>query len=59
MDELKQRTNKIYTAWDLNCPGIVRIKNRQKLEAKFKRMIRRKLKQELKDEGKNAGMECV
>ena len=53
MDELKQRTNKIYTAWDLNCPRIVHIKNRQKLEAKFKRMVRRKLKQELKEEGKN------
>jgi hypothetical protein len=46
-NELKKRTNKDYTVWDLNCPQIVHIKNRQKLEAKFKRKARRKMKQEL------------
>lgn len=48
MNELKKRTNKNYTAWDLNCPQIVHIYNRQKLEAKFKRTARRQMKQELK-----------
>ena len=47
-NELKKRTNKDYTAWDLNCPQIVHIKNRQKLEKKFKRKARRKMRQELK-----------
>lgn len=48
MDELKKETVKDYTAWDLNCPRYVNIKNRQKLEAKFKRKARRKLKRNLK-----------
>lgn len=49
-NELKRRTNKDYTAWDLNVPQYVHIKNRQKLEAIFKRKARRKMKQELKGE---------
>ena len=47
MNELKKRTHKNYTAWDLNCGRMILVKNRQKLEAKFKRAARRKLKQEL------------
>lgn len=47
MDELKKETVKDYTAWDLNCNGIVRVKGRQKLEAIFKRKARRKAKQRL------------
>ena len=49
-DELKKRTNHDYTAWDLNVPQLVFIKNRQKLEAIFKRKARRKMKQELNKE---------
>ena len=49
-NEMKKRTNKDYTAWDLNVPQYVHIKNRQKLEAIFKRKARRKMKQELKGE---------
>lgn len=49
-DELKKRTNRDYTAWDLNVPHLVFIKQRQKLEALFKRKARRKMKQELKEE---------
>ena len=49
-NELKQMTHKDYTAWDLNVPQIVIVKNRQKLEAVFKRKARRKLKQELRKE---------
>ncbi len=48
MNELKLRTHKNYTAWDLNCPRIVHIKNRQKMEAMFKRAARRQMKRELK-----------
>jgi len=48
-DELKKRTHRDYTAWDLNVPQIVIVKNRQKLEAMFKRKARRKMKQELKE----------
>lgn len=48
MDDLKKETVKDYTAWDLNCPQIVQIKNRQKWEARFKRKARRKNKQKLK-----------
>lgn len=48
MDNLKKATTKDYTAWDLNCPRFVRVKNRQKLEAIFKRKARRKAKQKLK-----------
>lgn len=48
MDDLKKETVKDYTAWDLNCPRFVRIKNRQKWEARFKRKARRKNKQKLK-----------
>lgn len=47
MDDLKKATSKDYTAWDLNCPRFVRVKNRQKLEAIFKRKARRKLKKAL------------
>lgn len=50
-DELKKRTNKDYTAWDLNCPHVVRVKNRQKLEAIFKRKARRKMKREVVEDG--------
>lgn len=48
MNELKKRTYKNYTAWDLNCPQIVYVRNRQKMEAKFKRAARHKMKIELK-----------
>lgn len=47
MNELKRRTHRDYTAWDLNVPQIVVVKDRQKLEAMFKRKARRKMKQEL------------
>lgn len=47
MDDLKKATCKDYTAWDLNCPQFVQVKNRQKLEAIFKRKARRKLKKAL------------
>ena len=47
-NELRQATHKDYTAWDLNCPRYVTIKNRQKLEAMFKRKARRKMKKDLK-----------
>lgn len=50
MNELKLHTHKNYTAWDLNCPRIVHIKNRQKMEAMFKRAARRQMKRELKGE---------
>lgn len=49
-DELKKRTHKDYTAWDLNVPRYVFIKNRQRLEALFKRKARRKMKQEVRHE---------
>lgn len=41
MDAFKKATCKDYTAWDLNCPSIVHVKNRQKMEAMFKRKARR------------------
>lgn len=50
MDDLKKTTVKDYTAWDLNCPHFVQVKDRQKLEAIFKRKARRKAKQRLKKE---------
>jgi hypothetical protein len=50
MDTLKKATTKDYTAWDLNCPRFVHVKNRQKLEAIFKRKARRKIKQSLRRE---------
>jgi len=49
-DELKKRTNRDYTAWDLNVPHLVFIKRRQKLEALFKRKARREMKRKLKRE---------
>lgn len=48
MDDLKKSTVKDYTAWDLNCSRFIFIKDRQKLEAIFKRKARRKNKQKLK-----------
>lgn len=45
MDYMKKATCQDYTTWDLNCPRIIHIKNRQKMEAKFKRKARRKEKQ--------------
>ena len=48
MDYLKRLTCKDYTSWDLNCPRIVHIKNRQKIEAMFKRKARRKENEKLK-----------
>lgn len=47
MDDFKKATSKDYTTWDLNCPQVVRVKNRQRLEAIFKRKARRKLKKAL------------
>lgn len=44
MDYLKRATCKNYTAWDLNCPRIVKPDNN--LRRKFKRAARRKSKQE-------------
>lgn len=46
MDKMKRETVKDYTAQDLNAK-CVRIRNRQKLEAKIKRSARRKIKKEL------------
>ena len=46
MDYLKQATCKNYTAWDLNCPRIVKPDNN--LRRKFKQTARRKMKQEVK-----------
>ena len=48
MNELKAKTNRNYTAWDLNCPQYVHIKNRQKLEKLFKRAAKSKMRQEVK-----------
>ena len=53
MDNLKKETVKDYTAWDLNYPRYVRVKNRQRLEAIFKRKARRKEKQRLRKEHHN------
>ena len=56
MDDLKRDTSKDYTAWDLNCPRLVHIHNRQKWEKKLKRKARRKNRQNLKkmlDNGEN------
>lgn len=47
-DEMRRSTHKDYTAWDLNCHRFVTVKNRQKLEAMFKRKARRKMKKNLK-----------
>lgn len=44
MDTMKRDTVVDYTAWDLNCPQYIHIKNRQIWEAKFKRKARRKNK---------------
>lgn len=49
MDDLKKETIKDYTAWDLNCKFVC-MKNRQKLEAIFKRKARRKIKELLRRE---------
>lgn len=49
MDNLKKETVKDYTAWDLNCKFVC-MKNRQKLEAIFKRKARRKIKELLRRE---------
>ena len=49
MDYLKKLTCKDYTSWDLNCPRIVHIRNRQKIETMFKRKARRKENEKLKD----------
>lgn len=48
IDELKKETVKDYTAWDLNCPRFIKVKNRQKFEKIFKRKARRKMKREVK-----------
>lgn len=48
MNELKKRTNKNYTAWDLNCPQVVIVRNRQTLEKKFKRAAKHQMRIELK-----------
>lgn len=50
MDDFKKATVKDYTAWDLNCPHWVLVKNRQKLEKILKRKARRKIKKELDKE---------
>lgn len=51
MDKFKENTIKNYTAWDINCPFICRMrKTRNKLITNFKRIARRKLKEELRKE---------
>ena len=50
MDKMKRETVKGYTSQDLNAK-CVRIRNRQKLEAKIKRSARRKMKKELEITG--------
>lgn len=46
MDELKRKTVKDFTAWDLNCPRYVKPKGGHKLKKIFKRKARRKMKKE-------------
>lgn len=45
MDDFKKGTSKDYTAWDLNCPSVVRPDNA--LRKRFKRKYRRKEKENL------------
>lgn len=47
MDIMKKETVVDYTSWDLNTK-CVKVKNRQKLEAKLKRKARRKNKENLR-----------
>ena len=47
MDIMKRETVIDYTSWDLNTK-CVKVKNRQKLEAKLKRKARRKNKEKLR-----------
>ena len=47
MDIMKRETIIDYTSWDLNTK-CVKVKNRQKLEAKLKRKARRKNKENLR-----------
>lgn len=48
MDKFKEKTIKDYTAWDLNCPYVCRMrKTRNKLIKIFKRKARRNLKREI------------
>ena len=47
-DYMKSKVMHDYTAWDLNCPQFVHIKNRQQIEKMFKRKARRIDKQSLK-----------
>lgn len=57
MDALKRDTVKDYTAWDLICAHIVKIKKRQALEAIFKCKARRRNKQSLRQYSKNQNRE--
>lgn len=51
MDDFKRNTINDYTAWDINCPRIVkRTKGLKKLRTIFKRKARRKLKRDIKTE---------
>ena len=51
MDKFKEKTITNYTAWDINCPYICRMrKTRNKLIKLFKRIARRNLKRELQKE---------
>lgn len=44
----KKETSKDFTAWDLNCKGVIpHNKRRNRLEAMFKRKNRRKIKKAL------------
>lgn len=53
MDKFKEKTIKDYTAWDINCPYICRMRRtRNKLRNIFKRKARTNLKRELKREVK-------
>lgn len=51
MDKFKEKTMNDYTAWDINCPRIVkRTKGLKKLRTIFKRKARRNLKREINKE---------
>lgn len=51
MDLFKEKLMKDYTAWDLNCPYIARMrKTRNKLRTSFKRKARRNMKKDLQKE---------
>lgn len=49
MDDFKRNTIKDYTAWDLNCPKVVkRTKALKKVRSILKRRARRKMRKDVK-----------